>query len=71
MPKKEQPKWVMPEWMEKYRDLIGNTGGNSVEQLMNNHSANLFNNSPLVVLICSVDSQVNLLARLHKEGMIL
>lgn len=61
-------RWKMPEWMEPYRECFQNTGGNSVEELMNNHDANGFNNVILAGLIVSVDSQVTLLARLHSAG---
>ncbi len=63
-------KWVMPEWMERYRYEIGNTGGNSVEDLMNDHGSNLFNNSIKCLLISSVSSQVNLLERLREKNII-
>jgi hypothetical protein len=59
----------MPDWMEPYREMINNTGGNSVEALMNNHSPNLGQtNVILAVLISCVDSQVQLLNTLHREG---
>lgn len=65
----ERPKqWVMPEWMEPYRDMIRNTGGNSVESLMNDHKTNGFNNSIRAALIVAVDSQVSLLGALHRAG---
>lgn len=60
--------WIMPEWMEPYRSLIGNTGGDSVEGLMNDHSNHLGNNAIRAALCIAVDSQVTLLYRLRKEG---
>jgi hypothetical protein len=56
--------WSMPSWMERYRAHIGNTGGNTVEDLMNNHTATVFENAPLALLCVSVKSQVELLERL-------
>ena len=67
----EREPWVMPEWMEDYRDLIGNTGGSSVEELMNDHKTNGFNNVIRAGLIVSVDSQVALLTALHARGLLL
>lgn len=41
-------KWIMPDWMEPYKDIITNTGGNSIGELMNDDgkNSNLFNNAP-------------------------
>jgi len=61
-------KWTMPKWMEPYRKFINNTGGNSVEDLMNNHRDTVFNNAPLAILCVAVKSEVALLETLHKEG---
>lgn len=55
----------MPEWMEPYRKHITNTGGNPIEELMNDTSANGFNNVIRSVLIAAVDAQITLLNRLH------
>ena len=60
--------WVMPGWMEKYRDDIRNTGGNPVEELMDDKTTSLFANAPRVLLISSVLSQVSLLESLHAKG---
>lgn len=62
--------WVMPEWMEPYRKLINNTGGDTIENLMNDHTSNSFNNVIRAGLICCVDSQVRLLHTLRKEGIL-
>lgn len=61
--------WTMPEWMERYRSFIYNTGGNSVEDLMN-CKATMFTNIPLTVLSDCVRSQVALLEGLHREGLL-
>lgn len=62
--------WKMPKWMERYRELIGNTGGNSVEELMNNTTVTADTNLVLSVLCISVKSQVNLLERMYAKGLI-
>jgi len=62
--------WKMPKWMEPYRCLIGNTGGNTIEDLMNDHETNGLNNSVLSALIISVDSQITLLHRMARKGML-
>ncbi len=62
--------WVMPAWMEPYRDLIGNTGGNPIEELLNDTKTNGFNNAIRAALIVSVESQVRLLTVLHERGLL-
>lgn len=57
--------WVMPSWMEPLRDFIVNTGGNPIEELMNDHDTTMFANAPRVMLIASVSSQVAMLERMH------
>lgn len=61
--------WKMPDWMKKYEDLIVNTGGNSIEELMNDDgtNSNVFNNAPRALICCAVKSQVSLLEGLHKN----
>ena len=66
--KKPKP-WTMPIWMESYRDLIGNTGGNSVEELMNDNTDSRVN-LPLAILSVAVQSQVHLLERLYARRML-
>ncbi len=63
-------KWTMPEWMEPYRDLFCNTGGNSVEELMSDKSANVANNAVRAALIVAVRSQVGLLTGMHERGLL-
>ena len=43
---KEQ--WTMQEWMEPCRSMIGNTDGNPIEELMNNHETNMQRSSGCV-----------------------
>ncbi len=61
--------WVMPAWMEPYRDLIINTGGNSVDELMNDDSSPLIN-LPRSTLAACVKSQVGLLGILHDRDLL-
>lgn len=61
--------WVMPLWMERYRMHFVNTGGNTVEELMNSH-VNFSTNMPLALLHECILSQVALLKRLHQVGLI-
>lgn len=63
--------WTMPKWMESYREYITNTGGNTVEDLMNDHSSNASNNVMRAGLIVSVESQIVLLHKLYKKGLLL
>ncbi len=60
-------KYVVPEWMEQYRDYFVNTGGNSIEELMNMKVDSRVN-MPLAMLQICAESQTLLLARLHKAG---
>jgi hypothetical protein len=70
--------WKMPQWMEKYREYITNTGGNSIEEIMSDYmsmddkrgSNMLQTNLPKYLIILCVSSQVNLLEKLWKEDMI-
>jgi hypothetical protein len=64
--------WVMPEWMEPYRQYFHNTGGGTVEELYNDdgRNSNAFNN-PIRGMICvAAKSQVALLYDLHTLGKI-
>lgn len=60
----------MPSWMEPYRDLITNTGGNSIERLMNLPASTGFSNAILASLAVACMSQVALLTRLHESGLL-
>jgi hypothetical protein len=62
--------WEMPAWMEPYRDFITNTGGNSIESLLNGKATRVQINAPRALLEVSVEAQVSLLERLHKEGLL-
>jgi hypothetical protein len=64
----KRPEWKMPEWMEPYRDLFHNTGGNSIEDMMNDHRTTVFENAPRAILCVAVKSQVAFLTDLYKRG---
>lgn len=61
-------KWQMPEWMKPYEDLIINTGGNSVEELVSDNTTNVFTNVPRAIIVVGVKSQVALLIQLYEAG---
>ena len=63
-------KWTMPEWMESYRQFIGETGGNKVEELMNDHHTTAQTNIIRAGLIVCVNAQIALLHRLHRAGLL-
>lgn len=69
MAKSEKRIWKMPKWMEPYRELIGNTGGNSIEEMVNDDSDARIN-LPRVILSVAVKSQVGLLEQLHERAML-
>jgi hypothetical protein len=56
------PKWTMPKWMEPYRDLITNTGGSSIEELMNGNADPCF--------CLPVHWQVGMLYRAKNAGLL-
>lgn len=71
MSKKPPIQWVMPPALEQYRDMICNTGGLSIEELMQRSrdpDCNVVVNAPLALICQAVESQLILLKRLHKAG---
>ena len=63
-------KWKMPKWIEPFRATILNTGGNSIEDLMNDDASPLVN-LPLSTLQACVKSQVGLLQFLAYDGKLI
>ena len=61
--------WKMPKWMEKYRSLICNTGGNPVDEMVNGN-ADPRVNLPLSTLQACVKSQVIFLNTLKQKGLL-
>lgn len=62
--------WKMPAWMKPFRHHISNTGGNSIEDLMNDDggNSNVHNNAPRALICVAVKCQVGLLERLYAIG---
>lgn len=66
----KEKKWKMPKWMRRYREYICNTGGNPIEELMNDHHTTVFSNTPRALICVAVDTQIILLTRLWKAGLL-
>lgn len=61
-------KWKMPDWMKEYKEEINNTGGNSIEEIMNDNKTDVLINAPKAMICVAVKSQVYLLTLLHDRG---
>lgn len=64
-------KWVMPDYLEKYRGLINETNGIKgieLEKLMNDHTILASNDIFRVGMIVSVNVQILLLEKMYKLG---
>ena len=66
---KERKVWKMPTWMEPYRSLICNTGGNSIERLVNGMTDPIIN-LPVSTIEFGVKSQIGLLENLKAKGLL-
>lgn len=55
--------WVMPDWLRPYEEFFVETGGNTIENLMNRDAreANVVINAPIALICCAVMAQVQLL----------
>lgn len=62
--------WAMPEWMRPYVRFIGDTGGNPIDELMNDHHVTIKTNAVRVLLCIAVCNQVRLLERLYAHGLL-
>lgn len=62
--------WRMPKWMEPYREMIADTGGNPIEELVNDRSTNVWSNAVRAMLCVTVKDQVALLYRLAHHGVL-
>lgn len=64
--------WKMPEWMEKY--CVGEYliyDKQQIETHMNTGSnVNMFNNAPLALMVMGTKSKVELLEKLHSDGLL-
>lgn len=67
--KAKRPAWTMPEWMEPFRDLILNTGGNSIEEMMNDTTDSCVNLPRAMLAVC-VKSQVGFLSLMQRKGLL-
>lgn len=61
--------WKMPKWMEPYRGQFTNTGGNSVEELMN-WKGTMASNMVVACLSIAIEAQVGLLMNMYDKGHI-
>lgn len=61
--------WLMPKWMEPYRSFVLNTGGNPIEELMNDR-VDARVNLPRAVLCACTAAEIGMLARLHSAGLL-
>ncbi len=58
--------WVMPEWMEEYRIYLEQfTGGNPIEELMNDHHTTITGNAPRAMICVSLKGAMSMLEKLH------
>lgn len=58
--------WVMPEWMEEYRIYLEQfTGGNPIEELMNDHHTTIAENAPRAMICVSLKGAMSMLNKLH------
>lgn len=69
----ETKTWTMPEHLEPYRDLINNTGGNTIEELMDvyhNQENIMRTNMILGVLAVMCAGQIQLLQTLYRQNLL-
>lgn len=68
--KRTKQKWSMPPWMEKYRPFLDDP--TRVEEFLScdGVNCNVIVNAPRALLCQSMNSQVSLLERLKKGGML-
>ena len=70
MTAKQKP-WAMPAWMEPFRKALESLhGGNTVEELMNNHDADMENNCVLAAFCISMINCVGTLGKLKEQGLL-
>ena len=56
--------------LKKYGHLIGNTGGNDVQELLERQGVNIQNNAIVTLMKVSVEGQLAMLMCLDKEGLL-
>lgn len=67
-PGPKHAEWAMPQWMEPFRPFITNTGGNPIEELMNDHDTTTDTNVVRALICVAVKSQVGMLMRAYADG---
>lgn len=60
--------WHPPAWFHMYEHMIRNTGGNSIEELMNDDYTSVHSNAIRACIVVSVKNQVALLESLYEIG---
>lgn len=60
--------WMMPSWMEPYREMIRDWGGKPVEARMEGDWPSPVTSGVQFAMALSVRSQVTLLTALHEGG---
>lgn len=63
--------WVLPDWLEPYRDLIADTGSESIEEVMNDRISGFHDNYMRAARLMAVNAQIELLCRLRDQGFLL
>lgn len=72
-PAPEPEPWALPAELERFREFLVNTGGNTAEELLQRleRERNLsMTNLPVFVMAVAVQSQVALLRKLHMDGLL-
>jgi hypothetical protein len=67
---KEPKPWTMPKWMQPFAEFINNTGGNEIDDLVNDHETTVEVNAPRAIICVAVKAQVILLQSLMKHGLL-
>lgn len=70
MSKSPKEVYAVPEWMRQFLPLFHNTGGNDVEELLDDEDTNMFANCVRYMLIVSARSQFALLMDMYSKGII-
>jgi hypothetical protein len=62
--------WKIPQWMKPFCRFINNTGGNDIEDLMNDHDTTVQVNAPRAMICVAVKSQAHLLQTLQENNLL-
>lgn len=67
----KRAKWVMPSWMAPYREVLEESAyGLGVEDLMNDHGSDFFNNAYRAAVIVGLKEAIHTLMRLRNAGLL-